>query len=88
MPRSSGYTEDEPVVLPHTILDILPEAARNHMRVAINKSNDEIIVNRAINELEKYREFAEVAAFFEARERALAAEAFRKRILAFKTKTI
>lgn len=88
MPRSSGYTEDEPVIQPYTPIDPLPEAVRNHMRVATNKSLDEIIVNRAIKELEKHREYAEVAAFFEARERVLVAEAFRKRILALKTKKI
>lgn len=88
MPRSTGYAEDVAVVLPSTIVDLLPEAARNHMRVASNKSIDEVIVNRAVNELEKYREYAEVAEFFAARERALAAETLRNKILALKKKKI
>jgi hypothetical protein len=86
MPRSTGYTPDIEVILPHTIVDILPEAARNHMRVATNKSLDDVIVNRAVRELEKYREYAEVAEFFATRERAMVADALRKKILALKTK--
>lgn len=86
MPRSTGYTPDVEVVLPSTIVDILPEAARNHMRVATNKSLDEVIVNRAIHELEKYREFAEVAEFFAMRERLAAAEVLRVKIASLKAK--
>lgn len=62
----------------------LSETARNLLRVASGKDNDPKIVDRAINELQRFREEPGVAAFFADLERIEAEKVFKARILALK----
>jgi hypothetical protein len=62
----------------------LSETARNLLRVASGPDNDPKIVERAIRELQRFREEPQVAAFFVELERIEAEKVFRARILALK----
>ncbi len=62
----------------------LSETACNLLRVADGKDNDPKIVERAIRELERFREEPQVAAFFAELERIEAEKVFKARILALK----
>jgi hypothetical protein len=60
------------------------ETARNLLRVASGKDNDPQIVERAVHELQRFREEPAVAAFFTELERLEAEKVFKARILALK----
>jgi hypothetical protein len=62
----------------------LSETARNLLRVAGGKDNDPKIIERAVRELQRFREEPAVAAFFAELERVEAEKVFRARILALK----
>lgn len=62
----------------------LSETARNLLRVASGKDNDPKIIERATQELQRFREEPAVAAFFEELARAETERVFKERILALK----
>ena len=62
----------------------LSETARNLLKVASGKDNDPKIVERAIKELQRFREEPAVAEFFAALEKAEADRVLKARILALK----
>ena len=62
----------------------LSETARNLLRVASGKDNDPKIVERAVNELQRFREEPAVKEFFAELDRVEAEKVMRARILALK----
>lgn len=62
----------------------ISETARNLLRVVMGKDNDPTIVNRALNELQRFRHEPAVAQFFAGYEKEEAARIFKARIEALK----
>lgn len=62
----------------------LSETARNLLRVANGKDNDPKIIERATNELQRFRQEPAVASFFVELERVEAERVLKARILALK----
>lgn len=60
------------------------ETARNLLRVATGKDNDPKIIERAVQELERFREEPAVAAFFAEREKAAKEQLIKERVAALK----